>query len=74
MPLTDRLTVRLTTRTVIPCIPTPRSPLMLQARVSCLRAQASLDALSKRPADVAWFEVMDALWTWVSEVPAPAKA
>lgn len=56
---------------VITCTPVPRSPLMLQARVSCLRAQASLDALSKQPADIAWFNVMDALWAWVSEVPTP---
>lgn len=50
------------------------SPRMLRARAACLQAQAHLDALSGDPADRAWAEVMDAFFTWVSEVPAPAKA
>lgn len=62
------------TRIVIICEPVQRSPLMLQTRIACSRAQASLDALSKRPAAVAWYEVMDALWQWVSEVPDPPRA
>jgi hypothetical protein len=66
--ISDRLTIR------IVCEPVPRTPLMLQTSVACSRAQARLDALSKRPADIAWFEVMDALWVWVSEVPATPGA
>lgn len=48
------------------------SPRLLRARVSCLRAQAWCDAIGRDPAAVAWAEVMDAFYAWVSEVP-PAR-
>lgn len=45
------------------------SPRMFRARVAIERAQAHLDALSGRPADRAWAEVMDTFYAWVTEVP-----
>lgn len=65
---TSSLTIR------IVCDPRPFSAAMLRARISCMSAQAHLDALSGDPAAKAWAAVVDALWGWVSEVPAPPEA
>lgn len=53
----------------INCTPYPLSHRMLCARVACRQAQARIDALSNRPADLAWAEVMDALRVCVEEGP-----
>lgn len=46
---------------------TQLSPRLLKARVACRQAQAHFDALDGDPVNLAWAEVMDALWALVSE-------